>query len=83
MTFFDPDDYGDAQRAWVQRTNEQALHRERAHYRSLADARAGARLHMLEAAFADMLRQQPDLWGNGFDAGRAAELTLPIIEGII
>jgi hypothetical protein len=65
------------------RDAEMARQVTRAAYRAIEDARARARLDTLTQTFLDMLRQQPDVWGNGFDPEQAAELTLPIIERLI
>jgi hypothetical protein len=80
---FDPSNYGDIQRAWVQRTNAQALDRERAQHRSMADASHSARLHALSAALRSMLEIQVDLWGRGFDPDEAAARLLPALLPLV
>jgi hypothetical protein len=80
---FNPSDYGDVQRAYNQRVNEQALDRERAQHRSMADASHSARLHALSAALRSMLEIQVDLWGRGFDPDEAAARLLPALLPLV
>jgi hypothetical protein len=80
---FNPADFGDVQRLWVQRTNEQALDRERAQHRSMADASNSARLHALSAALRSMLEVGVDTWGRGFDPDQAAERLLPALLPLV
>ena len=80
---FNPSDPGDVQRAWVQRTNQQALDRERAQHRSMADASNSARLNALSAALRSMLECNVDVWSHGFDPDQAAARLLPALLPLV
>lgn len=80
---FDPSDRGDVLRMNLARDAEMARQHQASFYRATDEARATARLNALTQIYTDMLRAQPDLWGGGFEAARAAELTLPLIERLI
>jgi hypothetical protein len=80
---FNPSDYGDVQRAYNQRVNEQALDRERAEIRSRSGARDSARLHALSAALRSMLEVGVDTWGKGFDPDQAATRLLPVLLPLV